>query len=469
MVTYDKAVRDGTVVTSEGERTLDIGIRNGQIATLGTDGDIESADHEIDADGMYVFPGFIDAHVHVKIPLGEFVTRDDFDGVTRAAALGGTTTIIDFAIPDPDETSLENFERKREHGEELSFVDFGLHGCVTTVDEVTLEEIPTLIEQGAGSVKMFMVYRDRLFLDNGQIHRAMQAIEAAGGLALVHAEDQAVIEGLVDDVVSEGDGGYESHPDTHPEMAETIAMWTIAEIVAETGCPTYFVHASSRSVTDVMEYARDNRLPLLAETCPHYLTLSEEVYLRDDGERYVCSPPIRPDNTADALWEMVQSGLIQTVNSDHCGYDTEQKRQYRDDLTKIPNGLPGVETKNTVLFSEGVVEGRLSPERFVNLVSTNAAKMLGIYPRKGTIAVGSDADIVVFDPTEEWTVEASGLGMETDYSPFEGSTITGRPHTVLSRGETVVSDGTLVGESGHGTFIETSGDGAAAKFERRLQ
>ena len=468
MTTYDKVIRNGTVVTPEIVADLDVGIRDSRISALSSPSKLESGNREIDADGMYVFPGFIDAHVHVKIPLGEFVTLDDFDGVTRGAAYGGTTTIVDFAIPDPGETSLEGFERKRNQADNLSYVDFALHACVTEVDQETLQDIPRLIDRGASSVKMFMVYRDRLLLTNGEIHAAMETIAEAGGLALVHAEDQPVIERLVENKLEASDAGYSSHPDTHPEVSETLAMWTIAELAGDTNCPTYFVHASSTGARHVLTYAHEQNIPLLAETCPHYLTLTEEVYGRDDGEKYVCSPPVRSQGTADELWELVADDLIQTINSDHCGYDSTQKRKFRDDITKIPNGLPGVETKNTVLFSEGVGEGRIPLSKFVELASTNAAKMLGIYPQKGTIAVGSDADLVLFDPDERWTVRSDNLHMETNYTPFEGFELQGQPRTVVSGGDVIIEDGELVGEPGHGDFIETTGSDAAERFERRL-
>lgn len=467
MARYDTIITNGTVVTPETRADLDVAIADGQIAALGRPGDLDAADREIDASGNFVMPGFVDAHVHVKIPLGEFTTLDNFEGVTRGAAFGGTTTVIDFAIPDPDESPLEGFERKREWGDDQSFVDFGLHANVTDVTDQTIDELPELIDRGAASVKLFMVYRDRLMLDDGEIHEAMETIAEHDGLALVHAENQAIIERLVEERLAADDAGYQHHPATHPEVSETVAMWTIAELVAETDCPTYFVHASAPEARDVLAHAAHRDLPLVAETCPHYLALEEEVYQRDDGEKFVCSPPVRSEETAEALWSMVEDGTIQTVNSDHCGYDSDQKRKFRDDITKMPNGLPGVETKNTVLFSEGVGKNRISVQDFVGLTSTNAAKFLGLYPQKGTIAVGSDADLVIFDPVAQWTVRADDLHMETDYTPYEGMKLQGKPTTVLSRGKVVVKDGELLGEAGHGTFVETSGEDAPERFTRR--
>lgn len=464
--TLDSVIRNGTVVTPEYQTKLDIGIQDGQISHLATPGTINKGSNEIDANGLLVFPGFIDSHVHVKIPLGEFVTNDGFEAVTRAAAYGGTTTIVDFAIPDPGESSLEAFERKRENAENNAYVDYGLHACVTDVNRRTLGELPQLIERGASSVKMFMVYEGRLRLTHGEIWEVMKTVADDNGIVLIHAEDQEIIGRLVENYIEAGETDYSVHPETHPPVSEITAMWTIAELVEETGCPTYFVHASTSKGHHVFKYAQDQELPLLAETCPHYLTLDTSVYQRGDGEKYVCSPPLRSEKSITALWEMVEDGLIQTINSDHCGYDTEQKEKYRDDITKIPNGLPGVETKNLLFYSEGVENRGLSLQRFVELTSTNIAKMLGIYPRKGTIAVGSDADIVLYDPDAAWQLTESTLHMKTDYTPFEGFEIQGRPHTTIVRGEPIVEDGELVGEKDQGMFVETSGENATTLFKQ---
>lgn len=465
--TPDSVIRNGTVVTPNYQEKVDIGIRNGQISQLAAPGNIEKGQKEIDATDLLVFPGFIDSHVHVNISLGEFVTRDGFKEVTRAAAHGGTTTIVDFAIPDPGESPLEAFERKLDEAENTAYVDYGLHACITDVNSRTLEELSQLIERGASSIKMFMVYEGRLRLTHGEIREVMKKVADDDGLVLIHAEDQEIIAQLVEKQIEIGETDYSVHPKTHPPVSETTAMWTIAELVKETGCPTYFVHASTKDGQNVFKYAQEQNLPLLVETCPHYLTLTTEVYQRDDGEKYVCSPPIRTEENQTALWEMVENGLIQTINSDHCGYDTEQKEEFQEDITKIPNGLPGVETKNLLFYSEGVKNRSLPLERFVELTSTNIAKMLGIYPQKGTIAVGSDADLVLYDPDIAWQLTEAALHMETDYTPFESFDIQGKPETTIVRGEPIVENGELVGDEEQGIFVETTGENATTLFKHR--
>lgn len=451
----DLTIRNGTVVLDGAMVEMDIGVLDGKVASLGRPGQLMDAKEVIDASGLYVFPGFIDAHVHVNLPLGEFVTNDKFSDATRAAAHGGTTTIVDFAIPDPEESPLEAFEQKLSQAEGDAYVDYSLHGCLVKADEDSLEEIPRLMERGVGTIKMFMVYKDRLLLTSGEVREIMRKLAAYGGTALIHAEDPGIIDHLVDLESAALTGSPLAHVKAHPNSSEVTAMWTVATLVEETGCPTYFVHVSAGEAGAVLRYARERGLPLKAETCPHYLSLTSDLYEGDDGRNYVCSPPLRSRADAEALWGLIEDGLIQVVNSDHCGYDTAQKHRFPDDFTKIPNGLPGVETKNLMLFSEGVSSGRITLQEFVSLTSTNMAKMLGVYPEKGTIAVGSDADLVLFDSNESWTLRARDLHMQTDYSPFEGFQMRGRPKSTIVRGEVVVRDGELVGSADHGRFVPT--------------
>lgn len=459
----DVAIRDGTVVTPERVGRMDVGIRDGTIVRLASPGALgEDADRTVDATDRLVLPGFVDSHVHVNLSLGEYTTTDSFGDLTRAAAHGGTTTVVPFAIPRTDETPLDALDRRRREADGDAYVDYGFHGCLTDAMDATLNQVPSLVEAGATSLKAFMVYEGRLKLDDGELRAAMRRTAEAGGTMLVHAENDAVIERLVERETAQGPADYSVHSETHPPVSETAAMWTVAELAADTACPTMLVHASAAGTRAVVEHANEAETPLLAETCPHYLSLSSEVYDRSDGERYVCSPPVRTDRHRSTLWEMVEDGSIAVVNSDHCGFTTEQKARNRDDVTRMPQGLPGVETTASMLYTEGVEGGRIDLQRFVELSSTNVAKAFGLYPRKGTIAVGSDADVVVFDPEAEWTIDG-GLHMATDYSPFEETTMAGRPETVLVRGAPAL-DGELVGSSDHGEYLVRDAESAAETY-----
>lgn len=399
-------------------------------------------------------------------PLGEFVTRDDFADATRAAAHGGTTTIVPFAIPDLGETPLEAYKRRRDAADGDVYTNYSLHACLTDVNETTLSELPELIDRGAASVKMFMVYEGRLMVSHGEIRDALRTIGENDGVALIHAEDEGIIGHLVEKQVDSGKTDYTVHPDVHPNVSETTAMWAISDLVEETNCPTFFVHVSTMEAERILQSASDRDLPLLAETCPHYLTLTREVYDQEHGEQFVCSPPIRSQENNNRLWEMLDRGKIQTVNSDHCCYDTVQKEQYKDDITRMPMGLPGVETRNTVFYTDAVADGRLPVERFVELTSTNIAKMLGLYPKKGSLNIGADADVVIFDPDAAWTLKAVDLHMETDYTPFEGKRMRGRPTTTIINGKIVMRDDEVVSEK-VGEYVATDGSNAVQTFTRR--
>jgi dihydropyrimidinase len=451
---FDLIIRNGTVVLPELVAPMDIAVRDDRIAAMAELGRLDPAANEIDAHGLMVMPGLIDAHVHVNLPLGEFTTKDKFGDITRAAAFGGTTLVIDFAIPDPGISPLEGFKRKHDEAVGDSYVDFALHGCITR--GAGIQDIPQLIERGASSIKVFMVYKDRLMLSHGEIREVMHSIAANSGAMFIHAENPGIIDYLVEQQVAQGNTTAHAHLLSHPNVSESSALSTVVNLVEETRCPTYFVHVTCAEARDILRNARDKALPVRAETCPHYLSLNAHVYSGDEGEKFVCSPPVRSQRDSQALWEMIQDGLIHTVNSDHCGYDSAQKAQYRDDFTKMPNGLPGVETRNLILFSEGVGKGRISAQDFVALTSTNAARMLGIYPRKGTIAIGSDADLVLYDPDVNWTLHSEDFHMNTDYTPFEGFNVQGKPSMTIVRGEVVMRDGQLVGSREHGQFVKTA-------------
>jgi dihydropyrimidinase len=461
--TVDTAITNGRVVTEDTSIDADIGIRNGRIANIAASGTLAAdAARVIDATGRLVLPGFIDSHVHVNLELGEYTTTDSMADLTRAAAHGGVTTVIPFAVPDEGKSPLDALTRRLDEAAGDAYVDYSFHGCLTGATESHLEQIPELIDRGAASIKAFLVYENRLMLDDGELRAVMGRTADAGGTMLVHAEDNAIINRSVERHRERGDMAYAVHDDTHPPVSETAAMWTVSELVAESDCPTLLVHASAKRTDAVIAHAEREHLPLAVETCPHYITLTDNVYDCDDGERFVCSPPVRASDHRDALRELVAASQIAVVNSDHCGYTTAQKRRHRDDITRMPNGLPGVETTAPLLFSE-VADGTLSVQQFVRFMSTNVAKLFGLYPKKGTLAVGSDADIVVFNPDTEWTIDAETLHMATDYSPFDGRSVTGRAETVFVRGERVV-DEELVGAPTVGEYCNRDSVSATERY-----
>jgi dihydropyrimidinase len=450
---YDLVLTGGQVVSPDLTHRADVAISDGKIAAIGEPRSFADAEREIDVSGKYVLPGLIDSHVHLNLSLGDFTTRDSWAAGTTSAALGGVTCLVDFAIPNSGELPLAAFERRLNEAEGQSVIDYGLHACTSRADAKALAEIPRLIDMGAATVKMFTVYRGLVMLTYGEVRAVLQQIGEHGGLAAFHAEDAAIIEYEIQRHVSEGCTKPIHHARSRPVVAEVAAMQVLGELLYETGAAGFFVHVSSGEAERVLRMARRSGVSLYAETCPHYLLLTEEVYEHPDGQNFICSPPIRPEPHPEALWEMVSRGSIQMINTDHCCYDREQKSLHKDDFPKAPNGLPGVETRFPLLYTEGVQTGRISLGQLVSLTSTNVAKLMGLFPQKGTIQVGGDADVVVIDPATQRTVSAADLHMATDYTPFEGRKAVGWPVLTMSRGRIVVEDGRFCGEASHGRYV----------------
>jgi dihydropyrimidinase len=449
-------IRGGTVVTAGDTVQADVLVDGETVSAIGRGLEV-TADRVIDASDRYVMPGGIDAHTHMDMPFGGTFSADDFGSGTAAAAWGGTTTIVDFAIQDFGESLQAGFERWMAKAAGKAHVDYGFHMIIREVNDQTLAGMDALIGEGVTSFKLFMAYPGVFMLDDASIFRAMQRTSDNGGLIMMHAENGGAIDVLVRRYLDEGRTEPINHALTRPAAMEGEATHRAVALARLAGVAVYIVHLSSRDALSAVVEARDRGAAAFAETCPQYLFLSQDDLSRPgfEGAKYVCSPPLRPRDHQEDLWNGLVKDDLQIVSTDHCPFDyKDQKVLGRGDFSKIPNGLPGVEDRYTVLFDGGVTARRISLNRFVELVATAPARMFGLYPRKGTIAPGSDADIVVFDPAAERVLSASTHHMRVDYSCFEGMRVRGRPEVVMQRGEVLVAGGQFHGRPGQGRFLK---------------
>jgi len=448
-------IRNGRIVTAVDDYHADLLIEDGKVAMIAKSIDID-ADKVIDARGRLVIPGGIDPHTHMDLPFGGASSSDDFETGTIAAAHGGTTTIIDFAVQYKGQSLNEAVDVWHAKADGKASVDYGFHLICTDLPDSRLPEMKGMIDQGVSSFKLFMAYPGVFLVDDATIYKAMQTAGANGGLICMHAENGVVIDAIVKQAIAAGHTAPKYHALTRPTKAEAEGVHraiALAEI-AETS--VYIVHLSNSDALEEVTRARDNGVPAYAETCPQYLFLDYSVYEQPgfEGAKYVMTPPIREKWNQDRLWRGLKFNDLQVVSTDHCPFCMKEKELGRDDFTKIPNGGPGVEHRMSLVYNGGVAGGRISLNRFVEITSTNAARIFGLFPRKGTIAVGSDADIVIFDPDEEMTISAKTHHMRVDYSCYEGMKVRGVTKTVLSRGEVVIEEGEYVGRKGHGSFLK---------------
>jgi dihydropyrimidinase len=455
-------VNGGTVITASGTVAADVLIDGEQITALaaaGTDvADAWSAgaDKVINATGKYVLPGGIDVHTHMEMPFGGTFSADTFETGTRAAAWGGTTTIIDFAVQAKGTSLLATLDRWHGKADGNCAIDYGFHMIVSDVNETTLKEMESCIDAGVNSFKMFMAYPGVFYATDGEILLAMRKAAETGATIMMHAENGIAIDQLVARARAEGKTEPLQHGLTRPPELEGEATARAITLAKVTGAPLYIVHLSSAPALDAVTQARDAGQNVFAETCPQYLYLSLDDLARPgfEGAKYVASPPLRPKEHQASLWRGLRTNDLCVVSTDHCPFCfAEQKEMGRGDFAKIPNGMPGVEHRMDLLH-QGVVAGELSLARWIEVASTTPARMFGLYPRKGVIAPGADADIVVYDPRARQTLSAQTHHMNVDYSSYEGFEITGKVDTVLSRGQVVIDAGQYVGAAGHGRFLE---------------
>jgi dihydropyrimidinase len=451
-------IKNGNVITAGDNYFADVLIEDEKIAVIGRCLDME-ADKVIDASGRLVIPGGIDPHTHMELPFGGTFASDDFRTGTIAAAHGGTTTIIDFAVQYHGESLVQAVDNWHKKAEGKTAIDYGFHLITTDLPDERVPEMRQLINEGVMSFKLFMAYPGVFLVDDATIFRAMKNAGNWGGLICMHAENGIVINEIIKHALAEGKTAPRYHALTRPTKAEAEGVHRAIAIAEMAEAPVYIVHLSCADALEEVREARDKGLPAYAETCPQYLFLDYSLYEREgfEGAKWVMTPPLREKWNQDKLWQGLQGNDLQVVSTDHCPFCMKEKELGRDDFTKIPNGGPGVEHRMSLIYNGGVAAGKIGLNRFVELTSTSAAKLFGLFPRKGTIAVGSDADIVVFDPNEEMTITAAAHHMNVDYSAYEGMKVKGVTKTVLSRGRVVIEDGKYLGKPGDGQFLKRGG------------
>jgi dihydropyrimidinase len=453
-------ITQGMLVTATDTYLADIFIEDGRIVWIGLPSSDEAqveADTVIDAAGKYVMPGGIDVHTHLDMPLGDIRSVDDFETGTIAAACGGTTTIVDYAAQHKGESMEKGFETWLQKAEGKAVIDFGFHITLSEFTKRTLRDMERMVALGVPSFKVFTAYPDRLMLDDASIFKVLKKAKEIGALVCAHAENGHVIHVLIQEALAAGHRTPRYHALTRPPAVEGEAVHRLITLAELANAPLYLVHISSADALQSIVPAKDRGLRVYAETCPQYLFLSVENYDRIlfEGAKYVMSPPLREPHHQESLWQGIQNHAITTIGTDHCPFMfNEQKTRGKDDFTKIPNGAPGIETRLSLLYTGGVCARRISLNHFVALVSTNPAKLFGLYPQKGTIVPGSDADLIVVDPTNETVISAVTHRSHADYSLYEGMRVKGMPETVIARGKIIVQNGQFIGTPGAGQFLK---------------
>ena len=450
-------ITNGLIVTADGSYAADVLIDGETIAAIGSGmAGMAEVDETIDATGKYVIPGGIDVHTHMELPFGGTAAKDTFETGTRAAAFGGTTSIVDFAVQSRGASLREGLDTWHAKAEGNAVLDYGFHMIMSDVNDDTLKEMDTLVAEGVPDFKLFTAYPGVFYSDDGAIFRAMQQTGKNGGLIMMHAENGMAIDVIAADTIAAGVTDPIGHGLARYSILEGEATNRVIRLAEAAKVPVYIVHLSAREALKAVRIARDEGLPAFAETCPQYLFLSlDDMGNGFEGAKFVCSPPLRSEDHQPELWKGLVKDDLQVVATDHCPFDFHgQKDLGRGDFRKVPNGLPGVEDRMDLLHDGGVVGGKITKERWVEITSTSPAKLFGMYPRKGAVTVGSDADLVIYDPNRKRKISAKTHHMDVDYSCYEGRTVQGASDIVLSRGSVVVRNGEFTGRKGHGKFLK---------------
>ena len=451
-------IKNGHIFTAVDSYVADIFIDDGKVRTIGIDLAAD-ADKTIDATGKYVIPGGIDPHTHLDFPFGGTVSSDDFRTGTVAAAIGGTTSIVDFAVQQRGHALSQALDQWHKKAEGQAVIDYGFHMIVLDLPDTRLGELDNMVSEGVASFKMFMAYPGAVMVDDNTIFRAMVRAANNGALVCLHAEHGHMIDVLVKQALAEGNTAPKFHHLTRPPTTEAEATHRAIRMAEVAGAPVYFVHLSCAEALQEVQAARARQKYVFAETCPHYLTLDNSMYDQEgfEGAKYVLTPPLRDQWHQAELWNGLRRNDLQVVSTDHCAFRfSDQKSLGKGDFSKIPNGGPGIENRLSLLYTHGVTSGLLDMNRLVEKSSTSPAKLFGLFPRKGTIVAGSDADIVVFDPHAETVISAQTHHMNVDYNLYEGMSVKGVPEVVLSNGQLLVEEGKFVGAAGTGHFLKRS-------------
>ncbi len=449
-------IKNGHIFTAVDNYVADILVDGGKIRTIGTDLSADDA-KTIDATGKYVIPGGIDPHTHLDFPFGGTVSSDDFSTGTIAAAVGGTTSIVDFVVQQRGQALTEALEIWHQKAGGRAAVDYGFHMIIQDLPDTRLPEMDEMVRQGVTSFKMFMAYRGAVMVDDDTIFKAMVRAADNGALICLHAEHGHMIDVLVQEALAQGNTAPKFHASTRPPITEAEATHRAIRMAEVAGAPVYFVHLSCTEALQEVQAARARQNYVYAETCPHYLTLDNSMYDQEgfEGAKYVLTPPLRDKWHQEELWKGLRRNDLQVVSTDHCAFRfSDQKTLGVNDFSKIPNGGPGIENRLSLLYTNGVATGLMDLNRLVEIFSTNPAKLFGLFPRKGTIAVGSDADIVVFDPDAESVISAQTHHMNIDYNLYEGMAVKGVPEVVIANGRVLVEDGEYTGISAGGRFLK---------------